>query len=158
MSVEQFWGRIGWLTLSTLDDARRASITGTTQNGPNGSAQFYWVYTSTVAGADRQVRLGSSNATISTVCQIVGILQNTPGPGEACDIVCMGVSKVIAGSTLVTMGTALQASSAPVGQAGMVNAYQTAATGSPIGFALETPASTGAIYSAYIAITGVKSS
>ena len=137
--------RIGWLTLSTLDDARRSSITGTTLNGPNGSGQFYWVYGSTLNSL--QVRIGSSLITPSSLAPVLGILQNTPGPGEAADIGIFGVSKMIAGSTAMAMGTLIQASSAPVGQAGQVVPY-VQGNGPPIGFALENPTSTGAVFTA----------
>lgn len=147
--------RLGWLTLSTLDDARRSSISGTTQNGPNGSGQFYWVYPSTLK--DLQIRLGSSLAGTGSTSFPMGILQNTPGPGEAADIGIIGVSKVIAGSTSIVNGTPLQCSSAPVGQAGEVVAWATGNTGAPIGYALEAPASTGAVFTAMINFTGLRS-
>lgn len=147
---------LGWLTLSTSDDARRSSITGTTLNGPNGSAQFYWVYTSTTNSL--QIRLGSSNITLSSAAICMGILQNTPGPGEAADIGFLGISKVIAGSTLITMGTLLAPSSAPTGQGGELVPYSTSGGNSaPIGYALEAPTSTGAVFSAMIAATGSRS-
>lgn len=157
MANEQFWGRVGWLTLSTLDDARRSSITGTTLAGPNGSGQFGWCYTSTVAGADRQVRLGSTTFAQSTLVQVVGILQNTPGPGEAADLLVMGVSKVIAGSTSITNGTLLQQASTLAGIASIqVMPFQTG-SGPPIGYALETPTSSGAVITAMIAVTAQRS-
>lgn len=154
MANEQFWGRVGWLTLSTLDDARRSSITGTTLNGPNGSGQFFPVYTSTVAGADRQVRLGSTAVTGSSAVQWVGVLQNTPGPGEAADILVMGVSKVVAGSTSITNGTLLMPSSAT---ASLMVPWVSGANGPPVGYALETPTSTGAVISAMVGFTGARS-
>lgn len=144
MAFEGNLGRIGFLTLSTLDDARRSSITGTTQNGPNGSAQFFWVYMSTVNAL--QVRLGSSLITPSTLTPVLGILQNTPGPGQAADIAFIGVSKALAGSTTITFGALIQPSSAPVGQSGQVVLYATG-NGPPIGFSLETPTSTGQVIS-----------
>src|SRR6266576_4608379 len=157
MAVQSPLFEIGWLTLSTLDDARRASITGTTLNGPNGSGQFYWVYTSTVTGADRQVRLGSSNITPSTVVQVLGILQNAPGPGEAADIGFIGVTKAIAGTTSIVNGTLLQVSSAPVGQAGQVVPFALG-NGPTIGYALEAPTSTGAIFSIFLNSSGLRAS
>jgi hypothetical protein len=157
MAVESPLLHLGWCTLSTLDDARRASITGTTLNGPNGSGQFYWVYPSSVAAANFQVRLGSSLAGLTSTNAPLGILQNTPGPGEAADVGFIGVSKCIAGSTSIVMGTPLMASSAPVGQAGQLVAYASGATGAPIGYALEAPTSTGALFSAMIFASGMRS-
>jgi hypothetical protein len=151
------WTRTSLWTLSTLDDARRASITGTTLNGPNGSGQFYWMYTSTVTGANLQARLGSSNITPSSVAQTIGILQNTPGPGEACDICWAGYSKVIAGTTSIVVGTLLQGSSAPTGQGGEVVGFNFG-NGPAIGWAAEAPTSTGALFTAYINVTGARAS
>lgn len=153
MANEQIWGRVGWLTLSTLDDARRSSITGTTLVGPNGSGQFFWVYTSTLNSL--QVRLGSTIFGQSTLCQVIGILQNTPGPGDPADICIMGVSKVIAGSTAITMGTLLQQSTG-TSVAGQVVPFTTG-DGPPIGYALEQPTSTGAVFTAMIAVTAQRS-
>jgi hypothetical protein len=155
MALESPLLHLGWLTLSTLDDARRSSITGTTNNGPNGSGQFYWVYTSTINSL--QVRLGSSVAALSTAVQCVGILQNTPGPGEAADVGFVGVTKAIAGSTVITMGTQVAPSSAPVGQAGELVPWLAGANGPPIGYSLENPTSTGAVFTIMVNAGGARS-
>lgn len=147
--------RLGWLTLSTLDDARRSSISGTTLNGPNGSGQFYWCYMSSLK--DLQVRLGSSVWGAGSTQAAIGILQNTPGPGEAADIGFLGVSKVIAGSTSLVAGSLLMPSSAPVGQGGEVVIWASGGNGPPIGYALETPTSTGAVFTAMINFSGLRS-
>jgi hypothetical protein len=156
MAVDQItWGRLSLYSLSTADDARRSSITGTTLSGPNGSGQFNWVYTSTTK--DFQARLASTLFAQSTLVQVIGILQNTPGPGEACDIGYVGVSKVIAGSTSITNGTLLQQASTLAGIAsGQVMPWQTG-SGPPIGYALETPTSSGAVFSAMINVTAQRS-
>lgn len=157
MAVESPLLHLGWMTLSTLDDARRSSITGTTLNGPNGSGQFFWVYTSTINGL--QVRLGSTaiaGNVGSSLTQCLGILQNTPGPGEAADIGFLGVSKVIAASTSITNGVTLAPSSG-ANQQGQVTVWQSGSNGPPIGYALETPTSSGAIFSAMIFASGMRS-
>jgi hypothetical protein len=141
MAFEGNLGHIGYLTLSTANDARRSSITGTTLNGPNGSGQFYWVYMSTAN--DLQVSLGSSLFTPSTLSPIVGILQNTPGPGQAADFAFIGVSKAIAGTTTIVRGGQIQASSTA---GGYVTPYLQG-NGSPLGFALESPGTVGQVFS-----------
>jgi hypothetical protein len=151
MAVDSPLLRNGWLTLSTADDARRSSITGTTLAGPNGSGQFFFVYSSTLNSL--QVRLGSTSFTPSSACACLGILQNTPGPGEAADFGFIGYTKALAGSTSITIGTVLQPSSAVAG-AVIANAQ---GYGPPIGIAIEAPTSTGAIFDVYINITGNRS-
>jgi hypothetical protein len=128
----------GHCTLSTLYDARRSSLSGTTLNGPNGSGQFFPVSMSTLN--DLQVNL-STGFTPSTFAPIIGILQNTPGPGEICDIGIFGVSKALAGSTFVR-GTLLQASST---SAGYVVPYLQG-NGPPLGFAYESPSAAGVVF------------
>jgi len=126
-------------TLSTSYDARRSSITGTTLNGPNGSAQFFPVFISTVNA--NQVTLSTGGTTPSTFCQFLGILQNTPGPGDAADVGFFGVTKAIAASTFPA-GTLLQPSSTTAGQ---VTTYLQG-NGPPIGFAIDTVTSTGTVF------------
>jgi hypothetical protein len=126
-------------TLSTTYDARRASITGTTLNGPNGSAQFFPVFASTTN--DLQVTLSTGGTIASTNITCVGILQNTPGPGEAADVGIFGVTKAIAGSTFVR-GQLLSPSGSI---AGGVTTYSTG-NGPPIGFAMESVTSTGTVF------------
>lgn len=118
--------------LSTTQDARRSSITGTTLLGPNGSGQFLGVVMSTVA---RTVLLASSTAGVSgsTLNQpYYGIMQNTPGPGLAADIGIFGISKMVAGLA-INPGQLLQFSSTA---AGVVTPYL-GGNGRPIGFSLE---------------------
>lgn len=157
MALESPLLHLGWVTLSTLDDARNSTITGSTLNGPNGSGQFYWCYMSSEASANFKVRLGSSVWGAGSTQAAVGILQNKPGPGDAADIGFIGVSKVIAGTTSIVPGSLLMPSSAPVGQGGEVVIWASGANGPPIGYALEAPASTGAIFTAMINFSGLRS-
>lgn len=143
MTVQDPQIRLGWLTLSTTNDARRSSITGTTLNGPNGSAQFYWVYTSSTC-ANFQVFLGSSAIEPSTAITVVGILQDTPAPGMACSICTYGVTKAISGSTSLAVGGLLQVSSTSGGQ---VTPYVTGNNGRAYGYALEAPTTVGQVFS-----------
>ncbi len=162
MALETPLLHLGWLTLSTLDDARSTvgSINSgalTALNGPNGSGQFYWVYMSSLK--DLQVRLGSSLATITSTNTVVGILQNKPGPGEAADVGFFGVSKAICASTTsIVAGSPLMPSSAPVGQSGGLSFWSSGSMGSAIGYALETPASTGALFTVMLNPTGIRTS
>ena len=130
---------VGQEAVSTAYDARRSSITGTTLNGPNGSAQFYPVFMSTTN--DLQVTLSTGGTTPSTFAPILGILQNTPAAGGVADVAIFGISKMLAGSTFVR-GTLLQPSSTT---AGVVTTYLQG-NGAPIGIALETVSSTGAVF------------
>jgi hypothetical protein len=145
MSVQDPLLHLGYLTLSTLYDARRSSITGTTLLGPNGSAQFYPVYMSTVS--DLVVTISTSTSapiTPSTLTGFIGILQNTPGPGQAADIGIFGVSKMLAGSTTILKGNLIQPSSVVGGE--MVLYAQ--GNGMPVGFALESPTTAGQVFAA----------
>jgi hypothetical protein len=130
--------------LSTTNDARRSSISGTTLLGPNGSGQFLGVVMSTVA---RTVLLISSTGGVSgsTLNQpYYGILQNAPGPGGAADIGFFGISKVVAGLATITQGNLLQFSSTA---AGVVTPYL-GGNGRAIGFAVEAAATVGAVFTA----------
>jgi hypothetical protein len=127
--------------LSTANDARRSSITGTTLNGPNGSAQFYPVYIST----GRVVSLVSTTfQNMSTSTPLYGILQNTPGPGQAADVGILGITKAISGSSSIIGGTVLQTSSTAAGQ---VTPF-VGGNGRPWGISLETVTSAGAVFTA----------
>jgi hypothetical protein len=99
-------------TLSTSYDARRSSISGTTNNGPNGSMQFLAFALSTING--RQVVPCSTLFGASTAEIFYGILQNTPAPGTAADIGIFGITKAVAGST-ISAGIPLQTSSTSAG-------------------------------------------
>ena len=132
----------GQTVLSTANDARRSSITGTTLNGPNGSAQYYPVYLSTTV--DRTVALCSTTfgVQLSTGQAIYGILQNTPGPGQAADVGIFGISKYIAGSTAIVRGTQLQTSSTVPGYL----VPWAAGNGIRLGVAIESASAVGGVY------------
>ena len=135
----------GHLILSTAYDARRSSITGTTLNGPNGSAQFFPVFlTSTMT--DFYVGLSTGGFAQSTLNQCVGILQNTPKGGEIANVAIFGVTKALAGSTSIVRGTPLSVSSTA---AGYVVPYSTGVGGS-IGFAYENPAAVGNVFTMFL--------
>jgi hypothetical protein len=123
-------------TLSTAFDARRSSITGSTLPGPNGSGQFLLVALSTQA--DRQVRLTSTS---TADLQAYGILQGTPGPGQAADVGIFGISKAVAGTTTIVDGSRLGISST---LAGAVNLWSTGA-GTPVGRSLEAVSAVGQV-------------
>jgi hypothetical protein len=59
--------------------------------GPNGSGQFLGVYIS----ASRTVTIDATGGVA-----IYGILQNTPGQGQAADVVISGISKAVAGAAV----------------------------------------------------------
>ena len=131
-------------TLSTANDARRSSITGTTLSGPNGSAQFYWVTEST--SVDRTV-LFASTAPGSTPAYPYGVLQNTPQPGGAAAIGFLGVSKLIAGTTTIVRGSQISPSSTV---SGLTSPWATGQVYLRCGIALETPTAVGQGFTAMI--------
>ena len=134
---------LGWLVLSTANDARRSTITGTTLQGPNGSGQFLGVVMSTSA-LTCQLASSTSGVSGSTLgLAYLGILQNTPGPGQAADICIFGVTKAVAGLGTITPGTWLQYSSTA---AGVITPYA-GGNGRGIGIALETATSVGQVFS-----------
>lgn len=137
----------GWSVLSTANDARRSSITGTTLLGPNGSAQFYGVVQSTVSFV---VQLASSTSGISGSTlglPYMGILQNAPGPGAAADVAIFGNTKAIAGLATITPGNILQFSST----AGGVVVPYLGGNGRAIGYAKEAASAVGQIFSMALA-------
>ena len=144
MAIESPFLDIGWIYLSTSNDARRSAISGTTLLGPGGSAQYLAVVQSTVAF---YCQLGTSTSAVSGSTlglPYLGILQNTPGPGQAADVRIIGTSKVVAGLT-VTPGQLLSLSSTA---AGVVIPFASGA-GRAIGIAAEG-ASTGAVFTAHL--------
>ncbi len=136
--------------LSTANDARRSSITGATLAGPNGSGQFLCVALSTTV--DRTVTIASTapagGQILGNRAAAYGVLQNTPGPGQAADVGLYGISKVVAGTTTIGRGGAITPSST---SSGTVSAASTTTLQyGPIGFALESPSAVGAVISAFI--------
>jgi hypothetical protein len=134
--------------LSTGNDARRSSITGSTLAGPNGSGQFLCVALSTLT--DRTVNFASSASTggVTGLNRAYGVLQNTPGPGQAADVGIFGISKVVAGSTNFGRGSIIAPSSLFQGTVALLTT--TNLQYNPLGIALESPASTGAVITAFI--------
>lgn len=137
----------GQNVVSTATDARRSSITGTTLPGPNGSGQFLCVVQSTTV--DRTVAIASTAPTAPTSGsnQVYGVLQNTPGPGQAADVGVLGISKVVAGSSSIVRGSLISPSST---SAGTVNNWSSGLAYSPVGTALESATVIGQVFSALI--------
>ncbi len=131
-------------TLSTANDARRSSITGTTLSGPNGSAQFYWLTESTTV--DRTVAFASTAPT-TTPWYPYGVLQNTPQPGGAADIGIFGITKLIAGTTTIVRGSQISPSSTV---SGLTSLWATGQVYLRAGIALETPSAVGQVFTALI--------
>lgn len=129
--------------LSTSFDARRSSLTGSTLNGPNGSAQFYPVFLST----GRTVSLVSTTfQNMSTATPVYGILQNTPQGGIAADVGIYGVTKMIGGSSSIVGGGLLQTSSTSAGQ---VTPY-VGGNGRAFAMALENCTAIGSVFTAFM--------
>jgi hypothetical protein len=154
MSVEGPRIDDGWSALSTANDARRSSLSGTTLPGPNGSGQFLGVVQSTVAFT---VSLASSTSGISGSSlglPYMGILQNTPGPGQAADVTIFGNTKAVAGLATITPGNLLQFSST----AGGVIVPYLGGNGRAIGFAKESAGAVGQVFSMALAPFGTLAS
>ncbi len=119
-------------TLSTANDFRNSTLTGSTLAGPNGSGQFLAVVQSTTV--DRTLQLYSSTG--STGLPIYGICQNKPRAGDAVDVGIFGVMKYVAGATIVR-GQQLMASATA---GGTLIPYSTANSGNvqSVGVALES--------------------
>ena len=141
--------------LSTAQDARRTTITGSTLAGPNGSGQFLCVTQSTTV--DRTVGVASTAPTANVGNNnIYGILQNTPGPGQAADVGIFGITKVVAVSTTFVRGALLSPSTLT---GGGVTAYSTGLLAyNPIGYALETPSTVNQVITMFLCSPIVKGS
>lgn len=136
-------------TLSTAQDARNSTNTGSTLAGPSGSGQFLCMVLS--SAVNRTVSIASSTAGASFgTAQFYGVLQNKPRPGEAADIGIFGVSKVVAGSTTIVSGSPLMMSTAGGSSLnGTVNLWASG-SGPRVGVALESPTAAGQVISALI--------
>lgn len=136
-------------TLSTAQDARNSTLTGTTQAGPSGSGQFLCMVLSSATA--RTVAIASSTAGASVVtAPFYGVLQNKPRPAEATDVGIFGISKVVAGSTTIVPGSPIMMSTAGGSSLnGTVNLWASG-SGPRIGFALEGPTSAGQVITAMI--------
>lgn len=133
-------------TLSTAQDARNSTLTGTTQAGPNGSGQYLAVALST-SNVSRTVSIVSTTfVNASTNSAFYGILQNKPRPGDAADVGIFGISKVICGSTLVLASSVLQLSST---LAGALTLFA-GGNGRAVGVALEPCTGVGAVITAFV--------
>lgn len=135
------------MTLSTLQDSRNSTITGTTLAGPNGSGQFLAVTCSTL-GTSRTVSIASTlaGAAGSSGAQFYGILQNKCRGGEAADVGIFGVSKAVAGTTLITPFAPLQMSATAAGTL----APWAAGAGQKVGFSLESITGVGQVFTCAI--------
>ena len=132
-------------TLSTLQDARNSTLTGTTLAGPNGSGQ-YLVVTLSTTNVARTVTIASTLAGAaagSTLAAVYGVLQNKPRGGEAADVGIFGVTKVVSGSSSIVAGSVLGISST---LSGVVVPLSTGVTGQRVGMALEATTAAGAVF------------
>jgi hypothetical protein len=143
----------GQSILSSSQDARNSTLTGTTLAGPNGSGQYLAVTISTGRTISLLSTTNSNN--LSSANQLFyGILQNKPRPGDACDVGIFGISKVVGGSSAVAGGTMLQASSTSAGTL----VPWTSGTGRPVAYAIENCLSVGAVFTAFIIAGGIAGS
>jgi hypothetical protein len=131
------------MTLSTLQDARNSTLTGTTLAGPSGSGQFLALTFSTLDTA-RTVTIASTLAAAagSSAATFYGILQNKPRGGEAADVGIFGISKAVAGTTTVTAGIQLAMSAT---SAGTLVPYTTGSN-VRVGMALESVTGVGQVF------------
>jgi len=114
MAVEALLWLTDTLNISTAD-YRNSTQSGTTRMGPSGSGQFLAVKQSTVnAGVIYTTTLAGQPA--------AGILQNKPKDGEAAAVAIFGISKAVAGSTIITAGGDLM-----VDSSGCMTPYSSAA-------------------------------
>jgi len=134
----------GQNTLSTANDARRSSITGTTLSGPNGSGQFYWV---TLSTSVNRTAAFASTAPGTTPWYPYGVLQNTPQPGGAVDVGIFGITKLIAGTTTILAGTQISPSSTV---SGLTSPWAANQIYLRCGIALEAPTTVGQVFTALI--------
>lgn len=119
-------------------DYRNSTYSGSTRLGPSGSGQFLAVRLST--SADRTVALTTADG-----APVHGILQNKPSSGIAADVVIFGMTKAVAGSTSITAGLDLMASSS-----GAMIAFSAAANVQRIGRAYEAAGTFGQIFSMFL--------
>jgi hypothetical protein len=129
--------------LSTGFDFRNSTLTGTTLAGPNGSGQFLLMTFST---ARTLQPFTSTMLNLSTLNAVYGVCQNKPRAGDAVDVGIFGISKVVSGSTAISGGTVLQASSTT---SGVVTPF-IGGNGRAVGLAIENATGVGAVFSAFI--------
>jgi hypothetical protein len=130
--------------LTTGQDFRNSTLTGTTLSGPSGSGQFLLVTFSTTT---RQLTLFTSTMiNMSTAQAVYGVCQNKPRPGDAVDVGIFGISKTVAGLGGIVGGTVLQASSTA---SGVVTPFL-GGNGRAVGIAIEGSTVAGTVFSAFI--------
>ncbi len=133
--------------LSTAQDARNSTITGTTQAGPSGSGQYLCVVLSTA----RTVSIASSTAGASFGTQpFYGVLQNKPRPTDAADVGIFGISKLVAGSTGILPGSVLMMSTAGGSTLNGTANIWASGSGPRIGMSLEAITSVGQVFTAMV--------
>ncbi len=141
MAVQTDFLDVGFLV--SVGDYRNSTLQGTTYLGPSGSGQYGLVNMTTQS---LTVALSSAGSTL----RILGVLQNKPSTGLACDIKIAGVSKVFLGSTVsigsVAVGQLLGISSVSTGAVSVASST----TAFPIGLALEAASTAGTIFSAFL--------
>lgn len=137
MAVEGPKIDLGWCISG--GDYRNSTNSGTTRGGPSGSGQFLAVQLSTVTSL-------TVNLTTVSGMKMLGLLQNKPSTGIAADVAIFGISKAVAGLTIAA-GQELQVSST---QAGALIPFSSAAGIYPVARALESAASVGQVFSAFI--------
>jgi hypothetical protein len=136
----------GQCTLSTTNDARNSTVSGSTLAGPSGSGQFLAVRFSTSLGRTVQLMSTLDGALGSSVAAFYGILQNKPGPAQAVDVGLFGISKAVAGTTTIVAGSLLQTSST---LAGVLSLFA-GGNGRPVGMALEPVTAAAMVFTAYL--------
>lgn len=128
--------------LSTAVDFRNSTLTGTTLAGPSGSGQYLLVTFSTA----RTITAFTSTMTnMSTIQAVYGVCQNKPRPGDAVDVGIFGLTKMVSGSSAITGGGLLQASSTA---SGTVTPF-IGGNGRPVGIAIENALTVGAVFTGF---------
>jgi hypothetical protein len=109
-----------------------ADLSGVTSTlaGPNGSGQYLAVKIT----AARQVNLANTGGEA-----VLGILQNTPASGQACDVGFVGVSKAVAGAAVAAGAELMTDTSARV--------ITRTSTNHQVGVALEAATAAGQLIS-----------
>ncbi len=137
--------------LSTGQDFRNSTLTGTTLSGPSGSGQFLLVTLST----GRTITLFTSTMiNLSSAQSVYGVCQNKPRAGDAVDVGIFGFTKVVSASTAIAGGSLLQASST---SSGAVVPWASG-NGRAVGIAIENALSVGAVFTAFVGGVQIASS
>jgi len=135
--------------LSTAQDARNSTLTGTTQAGPSGSGQYLCVVLSSAANRTVSIASSTSGASYATA-PFYGVLQNKPRPTDAADVGIFGISKVVAGSTTIVAGSLIMMSTAGGSSLnGTVNLWASG-SGPRVGMSLESVTAVGQVITAMV--------